>query len=587
MKVKSIFIAFAMFFVLFSQSAFAANNDFNIKDGVLLKYNGSDTVVTIPDGVTSIGDNAFEDCYKITNITLPDTVISIGEYSFSRCDNLTSINIPDSVTSIGNGAFYWCKSLKYIELPDNLTSIGDGAFFNCKALQEINIPSGITEISDSLFMGCSGLDNVYIPNSVTYIDEYAFFGCNDLSNIVIPPNVYSIGDSAIELYDDDFTISGKIDSYAETYAQKNNIQFKVITSGVSIDGSDFVIRNGVLIEYTGSEKNITIPDGVTSIGDRAFFTCDITSVTIPDSVTEIGMEAFYKCKNLKNINFSNNLTTIGDLCFAYCDSLTNITIPKSVTLIRRWAFQECKNLNNLVIPSNVISMLEGAFRYCDNLTNVTINEGVKIINRWAFSGCKNLSTVILPSSLTKIGNGVFEDSPKVVIYGYNNSIAADYAKNNNIPFKLYEGNINTAYASTQTVYVDNEKVEFQMYALKDASGNPTNYIKLRDLAYVLNDTAAKFNVTWNGQINIKTNASYEQNGSEMKTPYSGNQKYSLSEAVTNINNIPAPLEAIVINDNNGGSYTYYKLRDLGKSIGFYVGWSSEKGIYLETNKKYQ
>lgn len=587
MKVKSIFIAFAMFFVLFSQSAFAANNDFNIKDGVLLKYNGSDTVVTIPDGVTSIGDNAFEDCYKITNITLPDTVISIGEYSFSRCDNLTSINIPDSVTSIGNGAFYWCKSLKYIELPDNLTSIGDGAFFNCKALQEINIPSGITEISDSLFMGCSGLDNVYIPNSVTYIDEYAFFGCNDLSNIVIPPNVYSIGDSAIELYDDDFTISGKIDSYAETYAQKNNIPFKVITSGVSIDGSDFVIRNGVLIEYTGSEKNITIPDGVTSIGDRAFFTCDITSVTIPDSVTEIGMEAFYKCKNLKNINFSNNLTTIGDLCFAYCDSLTNITIPKSVTLIRRWAFQECKNLNNLVIPSNVISMLEGAFRYCDNLTNVTINEGVKIINRWAFSGCKNLSTVILPSSLTKIGNGVFEDSPKVVIYGYNNSIAADYAKNNNIPFKLYEGNINTAYASTQTVYVDNEKVEFQMYALKDASGNPTNYIKLRDLAYVLNDTAAKFNVTWNGQINIKTNASYEQNGSEMKTPYSGNQKYSLSEAVTNINNIPAPLEAIVINDNNGGSYTYYKLRDLGKSIGFYVGWSSEKGIYLETNKKYQ
>ncbi len=139
-----------------------------------------------------------------------------------------------------------------------------------------------------------------------------------------------------------------------------------------------------------------------------------------------------------------------------------------------------------------------------------------------------------------------------------------------------------AYASTQTVLVDGSAVVFQAYALKDQSGNDTNYVKLRDVAQILNGTAVQFEVGWNGAVNIETGKSYTPNGSEMKTPFTGNRAYSPPTAPTNINGAAAGLEAIVLTDDAGGAYTYYKLRDLGAALGFLVDWSAEKGIFIET-----
>ena len=140
----------------------------------------------------------------------------------------------------------------------------------------------------------------------------------------------------------------------------------------------------------------------------------------------------------------------------------------------------------------------------------------------------------------------------------------------------------TAYASTQTVLVDGSAVVFQAYALKDQNGNDTNYVKLRDVAQILNGTAVQFEVGWNGAVNIETGKSYTSNGSEMKTPFTGNRTYEPAAAPTNINGAVAPLEAIVLKDDQGGAYTYYKLRDLGTALNFKVDWSAEKGIFLET-----
>ncbi len=145
---------------------------------------------------------------------------------------------------------------------------------------------------------------------------------------------------------------------------------------------------------------------------------------------------------------------------------------------------------------------------------------------------------------------------------------------------------NLAYASTQTVLVDGKAVNFEMYALKDANGNPTNYIKLRDIASVVNGTAAQFEVGWNGAVNIETGKAYTANGSEMKTPYSGDRAYKSADSATTVNGGAASLEAIVLTDDNGGAYTYYKLRDLGMALGFNVGWSVEKGVFVETDKPY-
>ena len=142
-----------------------------------------------------------------------------------------------------------------------------------------------------------------------------------------------------------------------------------------------------------------------------------------------------------------------------------------------------------------------------------------------------------------------------------------------------------AYASTQSILIDGEAVELQAYALKDENGYPTNYVKLRDVAYLLNGTAAQFEVSWNGAVNIITGQSYTANGSEMSTPYSGDRAYTVPTSSTKVNGDESALNAIMIFDDNGGGYTYYKLRDLGNALGFIVDWTAETGIMITTKSE--
>ena len=143
-----------------------------------------------------------------------------------------------------------------------------------------------------------------------------------------------------------------------------------------------------------------------------------------------------------------------------------------------------------------------------------------------------------------------------------------------------------AYASTQMVEIDGKKMQFQMYALKDANGYPTNYVKVRDLALALNGTKAQFSVSWNGRVNLVAGAAYISNGSENFTPFSGDRPYTIPSNPTNVNGAPSDLTAIYLTDANGGGYTYYQLRDLGRKLGFNVDWTAERGVFVETDKPY-
>lgn len=140
----------------------------------------------------------------------------------------------------------------------------------------------------------------------------------------------------------------------------------------------------------------------------------------------------------------------------------------------------------------------------------------------------------------------------------------------------------TAYASTQTVLVDGTPVTFQMYALKNAEGNLTNYVKLRDLAHALNSTAARFAVGYDGTISLTTGSAYTDNGSEMKAPFSGDRSYTGGAQAVLVNGSQVRMTAITLQDDQGGGYNYFKLRDLGTVLGFTVDWSAEKGVYIET-----
>ena len=152
--------------------------------------------VTIPDGVTSIGDGAFYNCNALTKVTIPDGVISIGLETFYGCTALTEVTIGEGVTSIGQNAFYDCYALTKVSIPDGVISIGDGAFCRCFALTEVNIGIGVTSIGISAFDDCTALTEVTIPDSVISIGSYAFNCCSALTEVTIGEGVTSIGQNA-------------------------------------------------------------------------------------------------------------------------------------------------------------------------------------------------------------------------------------------------------------------------------------------------------------------------------------------------------------------------------------------------------
>lgn len=150
---------------------------------------------------------------------------------------------------------------------------------------------------------------------------------------------------------------------------------------------DFVIENGVLKKYTGSDSVVVIPEGVTVIGDYTFDGCSsLTSINIPDGVTSIGDYAFWNCTSLTSITIPDGVTSIGDEAFYSCSSLTSITIPNSVTSIGDSAFGFCGSLTSITIPNSVTSINNQAFWECTNLSSATIGSGVVTIGEDVFRG---------------------------------------------------------------------------------------------------------------------------------------------------------------------------------------------------------
>ena len=147
-------------------------------------------VYAIPAGVTSIADEAFVWCEKLTDVIIPDGVTSIGRFAFWECRALTNVNIPDSVSTIEYGAFNECSSLESIVIPDSVTEIGDYAFDWCSNLKHVTIGSGITAIGEGVFSLCYNLTSIRIPDSVTSIDVNAF------RNSATPTDIYYGGSQA-------------------------------------------------------------------------------------------------------------------------------------------------------------------------------------------------------------------------------------------------------------------------------------------------------------------------------------------------------------------------------------------------------
>ena len=459
-------------------SGTGAMKDYNAAENLSPAYMNSDVKkVVIEDGVTSIGELAFFKCSNLTNITIPDSVTCIEYAAFHGCSSLSSITIPNSVTSIGIYAFVVCSSLTSITIPDGVTSIGYGAFSDCSSLKTISLScksslkkndfgdqanlvsytnqhlltktaakaATCTESGNKEYWTCKHCGKYFLSDDTNPETATAV----ELSETVIPalkhknattrdafePTETNPGYSGDRYCPDCDTVFEK----GYTYWNEGNLTWKLYDDGtLTISGTGamkdydaddnrspaywnsivrkIVIEDGVTsigdlaFYYCSSLTSITIPDSVTSIGDSAIRNCtSLTSITIPDSVTIIGESAFFYCTSLTNITLSNNITNIGNEAFYSCSSLTSITIPSSVTSIGNLAFYGCSNLTSITIPDSVTSIGDSAIRNCSSLTSITISDSVTSIGYAAFYDCSSLTSITIPDSVTSIGNYAFDN----------------------------------------------------------------------------------------------------------------------------------------------------------------------------------
>lgn len=194
--------------------------------------------INIPDSVKVIGAEAFAWCENLQTINIPTSVTTIDAAAFAGNDKLQSITIPDSVTELGAGAFILCENLTNVTLPNTISSIPYGTFAGCVSLKKIDIPSSVKTIEKEAF-SMTGFTEFIVPYTITSIGAGAFSDCENLVKVTIPKTVTKIGDDIFEGGSEDVTIYGEKGSYAEKYANKNDISFKAISSGQE-DPSDIL-----------------------------------------------------------------------------------------------------------------------------------------------------------------------------------------------------------------------------------------------------------------------------------------------------------------------------------------------------------
>ena len=310
------------------------------------------TSVTIPDSVTTIGVAAFYYCTNLvefngkfasedgrcliidgtlnsfapaglTAYTIPDSVTTIGEEVFRDCDSLTSVTIPDSVTTIGNWAFEYCDSLTSVTIGNSVTTIGVWAFRDCNSLTSVYCKATTPPSLDSNVFDFNASDRkIYVPEE--YVHHYKISaGWSDYADAIVG---YDFENGVV--VEPEVSINNVIHYTATAKVEANSdYPWSFDTFGANIVSNEWDSESGKGV--------ITFDADVTTIGSDAFVDCDsLTSITIPDSVTTIGEAAFCECDSLTSVTITDSVTTIGEYAFAYCYNLTNVyceaTTPPSL-----------------------------------------------------------------------------------------------------------------------------------------------------------------------------------------------------------------------------------------------------------------
>lgn len=389
--------------------------------------------LTVPEGITAIGDYAFECCEYLTQATLPASVQRLGKGAFSGCVMLETVTVPEGITDIGDGAFFYCKHLDSIDLPDSLETAGEFVFSECSSLREAHIGRGLKRIGTRMFWSCTSLQRVELPQTVEAIGDLAFSGCEMLSDITLPDGLREIGKSAFRSCGSltEITVPvQRIGAYA--FCSCYSLQHITLTDNVqTIEPYAFA--------GTACEDSFNIPASVTDIQDCALISVRTPAFTVaagnPNYATLDGvltdkdgtrLIAYPTERAGETYSIPDGVTTIAPYAFSGVYTMTELTIPDSVTTLEDGAFIELSNLPEIIIPASVTEMgnavfegmsaqtirleasitelPEGTFRNC-SAENIILPKTLETIGKDGFVNAGNLIELTLPASLRTIESG--------------------------------------------------------------------------------------------------------------------------------------------------------------------------------------
>ncbi|MBR6089184.1 MAG: leucine-rich repeat protein [Anaerolineaceae bacterium] len=427
---------------------FEVQPDGNIQ---ITRYLGTDNVLIIPDEIdekpiTSIGENAFSNNTSLEVVIIPSGVTVLGSHSFSECTSLRSIVLPSGLQSMGDLVFQGDVLLEKVPLPASLVHIGMNPFDRCDLIDTVSfsgdnnyyftedgvlfdkagnalmsypagkkdetytVPDWVTKISMAAFSENKYLTSVSLSENITSMEGNPFCGCTSLTRLNVSP-FNSVFESHKEAL---FNI--KTREIVVYYWGTENESYTV-PSGVRAIAQECFYKHPEL-------KSISLPSGLSSIGDAAFAESGLTSITIPDNVISLGNSSFTGCKDLKKIKFPSGLTWIGNYVFSNCTSLESLSFPRTLN-----------------------SIGEGAFYGCTALTEVVFPESLHFIDSYAFLDCTAIKSVSFPAHLYVIGRAVFYGQEDLTVLVEPGSLAEEWAIQNNIPYDLK----NVTYINTESI----------------------------------------------------------------------------------------------------------------------------------------
>ncbi len=331
---------------------------------------------------------------SINRITVGNEITYIGAYSFYGLNNLETVCGGNGVTSLGEGAFENAVRLTEVNAFANLEYIDDKAFYNC-SLSEWNFSSKIKAIGSESFYGCK-FRSVILSDSVETLGDRAFCFCVSLENIFIGEKVSLIGADVFGKCNSLSKI--KVDGFNTVYCDDEGVLFR----------KNFT----ELLRYPPAVPSASyrIPDSIKKISDGAFSDCiNLKTVALNDGLITIGDFAFSGCSSVCSVDIPYGVGEIGDGAFSYCTNLENIIISLSVTSLGEYAFCGCRALEEITLSSGITKLSSGLFSRCTNLNKVTVSGKITEIEKDAFEFCESLGIVIFENETVNL-NEITVDS---------------------------------------------------------------------------------------------------------------------------------------------------------------------------------